>query len=398
MTAATLGRRGRIAPILTATVLTVLLLWLVGAAAEIFLLLFAGILVGLYLDAVTEGLVGRLRLPRGVAFTLAILVTLAAVAGLVLLLVPPVVEQTRQLITVLPAYIESWETAIDRQIARVPALASVWKPGEHRLLLAAYEQLATLSGDVVPKIFGLFHAWINVFAVAVIGVYIGLTPAFYREWLIVLFPPVHRDLVRDVLVDLSRTLRSWIVGQLIGMTILAALTALGLWALGVPYWLTFGIFTGAAAIVPYFGSLVSTVLPALFVLNQPDGLTRAVLVIILGIVIHVVEGNVVVPLIFSKGKLKLPPVLTIMAVLIFGKLLGAVGLLVAVPALAVLTVVVQRILVNRIYEGQGFRRAPRDRAMVLRVPEPEGGVLLPEGPPPDVAAAAERDDGERRIA
>ena len=398
MTAASLARRGRIAPILTATVLTVLLLWLVGAAAEVFLLLFAGILVGLYLDAVTDALVERLGIPRSIAFTLAILATLAAITGLLLLLVPPVVEQTRQLITVLPAYIESWELAIDRQIARVPALAAVWKPGEHTLLLATYDQLTALSGDIVPKVFGLFHAWINVFAVAVIGVYIGLHPAFYREWLIVLFPPLHRDLVRDVLADLSRTLRSWIVGQLIGMTILAALTAVGLWALGVPYWLTFGIFTGAAAIVPYFGSLVSTVLPALFVLNQPDGATRAVLVIILGIVIHVVEGNVVLPLIFSKGKLKLPPVLTIMAVLIFAKLLGAVGLLVAVPALAVLTVVVQRILVNRIYEGQGFRRAPRDRALLLRVPVPDGGVMLPEGPPPDVVAVAEREDGGRRIA
>ena len=393
-----MARRGRFAPILTATVLTVLLLWLVGAAAEIFLLLFAGILVGLYLDAVTEALTARTRLPRGIGFTLAILFTLAAITGLVWLLVPPVVEQTRQLLTVLPSYIESWEGAIERQIAKVPALAAVWKPGEHTLLIAAYDQLAAMGGNIVPKVFGLFHAWINVFAVAVIGVYIGLHPSFYREWLIVLFPPVHRDLVRDVLADLSRTLRSWIVGQLIGMTILAALTAIGLWALGVPYWLTFGIFTGAAAIVPYFGSLVSTVLPALFVLNQPDGLTRAILVIILGIVIHVVEGNVVLPLIFSKGKLKLPPVLTIMAVLIFAKLLGAVGLLVAVPALAVLMVIVQRILVNRIYEGQGFRRAPRDRAMVLRVPVPDGAVMVPEGPPPDVVAAAERAAEARRIA
>ena len=398
MTAPAIPRRGRFAPILTATVLTVLLLWLVGAAAEIFLLLFAGILVGLYLDAVTEALTARARLPRGVGFTLAILFTLAAITGLVWLLVPPVVEQTRQLLTVLPSYIESWEAAIERQIAKVPALAAVWKPGEHTLLIAAYDQLAAMGGNIVPKVFGLFHAWINVFAVAVIGVYIGLHPSFYREWLIVLFPPVHRDLVRDVLADLSRTLRSWIVGQLIGMTILAALTAIGLWALGVPYWLTFGIFTGAAAIVPYFGSLVSTVLPALFVLNQPDGVTRAILVIILGTVIHVVEGNLVLPLIFSKGKLKLPPVLTIMAVLIFAKLLGPVGLLVAVPALAVLMVIVQRILVNRIYEGQGFRRAPRDRAMVLRVPVPDGAVMVPDGPPPDVVAAAERAAGERRIA
>jgi hypothetical protein len=43
-------------------------------------------------------------------------------------------------------------------------------------------------------------------------------------------------------------------------------------------------------------------------------------------------------------------------------------------------VVVRRILVNRIYEGQGFRRTTRDRTLILRVPAPEGGVLAPEGP------------------
>ena len=61
------------------------------------------------------------------------------------------------------------------------------------------------------------------------------------------------------------TLRAWVVGQLLAMAVLAFFTALGLLALGVPYWLAFGIFTGLVAIVPFFGTLVSTLLPALFV-------------------------------------------------------------------------------------------------------------------------------------
>ena len=45
------------------------------------------------------------------------------------------------------------------------------------------------------------------------GIYLSLHPALYREWLIALFPPIHRDLVRDVLRDLGDSLRSWIVGR-----------------------------------------------------------------------------------------------------------------------------------------------------------------------------------------
>jgi predicted PurR-regulated permease PerM len=204
---------------------------------------------------------------------------------------------------------------------------------------------------------------------------------------------VHRDLVRDVLGDLAHTLRSWIVGQLLAMLILGVFTALGLYLLKVPYWLTFGVFTGAVAVVPFFGSLVSTVLPALFVIAGNgiwglSGFAHALLVAALGVVIHVIEANVVLPRIMQK-QIDLPPVLTIMSVLIMGKLLGPVGLIVAVPTLAVLMVVVRRILISRIYEGQGFRRTTRDSVLVVRVPATKGGVLVPPPPPLDPLTLAE---------
>jgi hypothetical protein len=89
-----------------------------------------------------------------------------------------------------------------------------------------------------------------------------------------------------------------------------------------------------------------------------------------------VEGNLVSPYIMSK-QVDLPPVLTIVFVLIIGKLLGPLGLLVAVPMLAVIMVVVRRILLSRIYEGHGFRRTTRERPLLLRLPASEGGVIVP---------------------
>jgi len=76
-------------------------------------------------------------------------------------------------------------------------------------------------------------------------------------------------------------------------------------------------------------------------------------------------------------KIELPPVLTIMSVLVIGKILGPLGLIIAVPTLATVMVIVRRILINRIYEGRGFRKSTRDRVFVLRVPAPDGGVLVP---------------------
>jgi predicted PurR-regulated permease PerM len=240
----------------------------------------------------------------------------------------------------------------------------------------------------------MVHAAINIFAVGVMGIYLSLHPALYREWLIALFPPIHRDLVRDVLTDLADSLRAYIVGQLLTMTFLGAITALGLYVLNVPFWGVFGIFTGLVAIVPFFGTLLSTTLPALFVLTgtgyfgfSPFG--HAMLVVGLGVVVHLIEGNIVSPLVMSK-KVDLPPVLTIMSVLVIGQLLGGLGLIVALPTLAALMVIVRRILITRIYEGQGFRRTTRERPLMLRVPVPGGGVIAAPGPPIDIVTISER--------
>ncbi len=383
MSALTVGRF-RFAPILTAVVITVLLIMLFGHAAELFILLFIAILISLYLGAVADWLRDRAHLSRGVSLAIAVVSTLAAVVALFWVLVPPVIDQTQALIRVLPEYIANWERGLERLASRFPALQGA--VGEGTLLRAVYERITGAFGDVVPKVYGVLHGAINVFAVAIMSLYLALHPGLYREWMIAMFPPIHRDLVRDVLGDLANTLRSWIVGQLLAMTILGVFTAAGLYFLEVPYWLTFGVFTGVVAVVPFFGSLVSTVLPALFVIAGNgiwglSGFTHALLVALLGVVIHVIEANVVLPRIMQK-QIDLPPVLTIMAVLIMGKLLGPVGLIVAVPTLAVIMVVVRRILISRIYEGQGFRRTTRDSVVVLRVPAVKGGVLVP--PPPGV--------------
>ncbi|HUQ48052.1 MAG TPA: AI-2E family transporter [Gemmatimonadaceae bacterium] len=377
------GHPFKLGTALITVALFVLGLWLVGATASVFLLLFLAIIISLLLGAIRDLLVEKAKLPPKLAFFISVIGTLGAVLGLFALLVPPVIEQTRALITTLPATIENWEGGIDRFVARFPAMRDFWTPGQHQFIKAVYDKLSTGAGDVVPKVFTAVNAMIEVFAVFVMSIYLALQPGVYREWLIALFPPVHRDLIRDVLRDLADALRAYIVGQLTAMSVLAVLTAIGLYMLDVPYWLTFGIFTGAVAIIPFFGTLLSTILPALFVLSGPGGGTRALMVMGLGVVVHLIEGNLVAPLVMSH-KIELPPVLTIMSVLVIGKILGPMGLVIALPMLASVMVIVRRILINRIYEGKGFRKSTRDRMFVLRVPAPDGGVLTPGMPAPDV--------------
>lgn len=354
-------RRVWILPGFTAILVTVLLLWLAGTVADLLLLLFLGILLAVYLSAVTDVLVSRTSTPRGAAFAIALFGSLAALVGIGTLLVPPVVEQTRELVTVLPRVVSEWEAGLERILATIPGMQDVLVPGEHRIFEVALEEAQKLLGALVPRLFDTLHLVVNLVAVLVMAIYFALRPDLYRDLAISVTPPRHRDAAQEVIAALSETLRAWTIAQLLAMVTLAALTAIGLWLLNVPYWLAFGIFTGLVAVVPFFGTFVSTLLPALFVLPDAGGGTKALLVILLGTIIHVAENQLVVPLLMHR-KVDLPPVLTIMSVLICGKLLGPFGLLVAVPTLAVVMVLIRRVLIARVYQD-----AERSGAVVLPV-------------------------------
>ncbi|MDA1081025.1 MAG: AI-2E family transporter [Gemmatimonadetes bacterium] len=340
-------RRVILTPGIAAVAFTVLVLLLLGQAVHLMVLLFIAVLIAVYLAAFTDAAMARTGWSRPWAFAAAIIATLLALWGLEALLVPPVIEQTRALVAGLPGYITAWQDWLGRLVVQFPALEPLVGGDRQREVVdTIISQTESMVGGIFPRVFDFAHSIVNVVSVSVMAIYMARTPKLYTDLIVSLTPPRHREVACDVLRACGVTLRHWVFAQLFNMAVLGALTTIGLLALDVPYWLAFGIFAGLAAIVPFFGTLVSTVLPALFVLDR--GATAIVLVTLLGVVVHVIEGNVVAPMVFQRG-VNLPPVLTIMAVLVVGSLVGPIGLVVAVPLLAVLLVLVRRILQVQIY-------------------------------------------------
>lgn len=361
--------------VLVAAISTVLLLLFIYSIAEILLLLFIAVLFSLYLGAITDTLQRWAGIPRPLGLLSAILLTLLVLAGTGYLLIPPLTRQAQDLVVTLPAQLELWEAELLRLANRSPVAAQLLGPlaeGESHVGTILQEIGGYFRG-IVPYVFSGVQFLIHAVSVLVMGIYLALRPALYREGFIALAPPVHRELVRDLLSDLGYTLRAWIVGQILAMVSLGFLTWVGLMVLDVPYALAFGVFTGLVAVVPFFGTLVSTILPAIFILGTAS-LVKVVLVLLLGIGVHLVEANVIAPMIMER-QVHLPPVLTLLSVLIMAHLLDLVGLLVAVPVLATAMVVMRRIYVHRVLEGKGFRRAIRDQAVEVRLPG-DGGVLV----------------------
>ena len=334
-----------------------LAIWFVIQVVDILLLVFIAILLAVYLSAVTDWLERRFKMVRWAGLTISVIATVAAVGFIGVLLIPPVIDQTQALVGGLPDTLTRIQNVLAGWASQYPVLRRTQLADPSSGLVAAIVNDATdfLRGSLIGTVRGGGKVFIEGASVVVMALYLARQPDLYRDGLVSLIAPQHRPIAKRVFLDMAATLRAWVVGQLVAMTVLAMLTAIGLWILGVPFWLAFGIFTGLVAVVPFFGTLVSTLLPALFMVATGDWL-KVVLVITLGVLVHVLEANVILPRIMQR-KLALPPVLTIGGVLIMGTLLGAIGLIVAVPVLAVTLVLVRHVLHGEIY-GDVNRQQP----------------------------------------
>jgi predicted PurR-regulated permease PerM len=327
----------------------VLVIWFVVRVVGILLLVFLAVLAAVYLSAITDQLERRFRMPRWAGLTCAVAGSVALLVGMGALILPPVIDQTQALISALPQSLTDIQNVLARWASQYPVLRRTELANPASGIVAQIIDDATtyLRGSLLPYLRAGGKVFIESASVIVMGLYLARSPSQYSDGIVSLVAPRHRALAGRIVSDAAATLHAWVVGQLLAMLVLGALTAVGLLILGAPYWLAFGVLAGVAAVVPFFGTMVSTVLPALFVVGTGDWV-KVVAVLLLGVVVHMIEANLVDPLIMER-KVSLPPVLTIASVLVMGTLFGVIGLIVAVPILALTLVVVRHVVHGEIY-------------------------------------------------
>ncbi|MEM1056019.1 MAG: AI-2E family transporter [Bacteroidota bacterium] len=166
-----------------------------------------------------------------------------------------------------------------------------------------------------------------------------------RKSLLSLVPNRTFEFAMGVVYKIDAHLGGYLRGQAIVAVFVGATTALGLWALGVEYYLVLGIVTGIANFVPYVGFVVSCVLALAVSVLTSDGFTQATGVFVLFVFLQILENAALQPWITGKN-VSLHPALVLGAILVGGKVGGVLGMALAVPAAAVIKVVVVETVVN----------------------------------------------------
>ena len=178
----------------------------------------------------------------------------------------------------------------------------------------------------------------------IVTVYLVVQPTQLVSGFVSFFPAGQRERVREVLSEMYQAVQKWAVGQLSAMVLIGVLTAIALSIIGIPYALFIGALSGLLAFIPLVGALISVIPPVLLALATDPIL--AVWVVISYIIIHQIEAHLIQPLVMSRA-VSLHPVVVVFAILIMGTLFGFVGLLLAVPLVAALSVLVHELWVSR---------------------------------------------------
>lgn len=214
-------------------------------------------------------------------------------------------------------------------------------PGSSQLLQRLQGFLSRLTGSLPLVLSTTATVAAGVIATMFLALYLAINPGTYISGLLRLVPRERREGVGEFVERLGRRLRSWLVGMLIIASFVGTAGGVGLWALGVPLPLTFGLIAGFLNVIPYLGSIVGGLLPALLALTISP--FKALLVVVLFVAINQVEGNLLQPLIMGH-QVRVPEGMILVSFLVMGILVGPIiGALLAAPTAVLVSLLVDEL-------------------------------------------------------
>lgn len=300
---------------------------------------------------------GRWKMGRTLAVTLVFTLLVAVFVLALLVIIPMLVRQTRDMIEQVPAFFDWVSTTAWPWLAtRLGVQQDFALAEEARELFAKYWQ--QVSGAALNVLETLGRGGKAIVMVITNLVLIPVV-AFYlmRDWdrmvagVQSLLPRKRVAVISSLAAEIDEVLSAFIRGQLMVMLALGMIYSLGLWLIGLEGAFLIGMTAGLLSVVPYLGSIVGLLLAVAVALFQFGDLLHFALVLLVFGVGQSMEGMVLTPNLVGD-RIGLHPVTVIFAVLAGGQLFGFLGILLALPAAAAINVVVRH--VHELYQHSAW--------------------------------------------
>lgn len=313
----------------TKTILFIALLiasvWLIVLIRDIIFLVFISFIIMSALRPVVDRL-EKFRIPRSIA----ILLLYTALIGLIFtygsFVFPPLVSETIRLINTLPEY-----------IARLPFTLNF----NSETLIG---QIAPLGQNVARFTVGILSNAVSIFTILVFAFYFLLERNHLTRFLDLFVGKEWAKIVGFVVNKAELRMGAWVRGQLLLMILIGQASYIGLTLLGVNYALPLALIAGVLELFPIIGPNVSAIPAILIALTVSPGLALAV--VALYFIIQQVENNIIVPTVMRRT-VGMPPLISLLALMIGGKIGGVIGIILAVPTVLVIQTIIAEVLLSK---------------------------------------------------
>ena len=309
-------------------ILAVFAIWFLWAIRDIIVLFF----IVLVIVAAIGPLVDRLTkyLPRVLALIIVTLIFLGLLTGIGFVIIPPVVNQLQALAINLPEILSKlgpFYSSLQNTVADY-----------QESLFNVSSQIGRLGSGIYSTTIGFISGIVAVLTILVLSFYMLLEQESLKSFFHQTIPSEHKEKVLELFRKIGQKMGSWLRGQALLMLIIGILDGIALGVLGVPYALTLAVWGGLTEVIPYVGPWLGLI-PAFLVALTVSPL-KALIILIAYVVIQQLEAQFLAPKIMGKA-VGLSPVIIILAILCGAKLMGILGVIIAVPVAAAISVLIQ---------------------------------------------------------
>lgn len=285
--------------------------WVVLEVRDILFLLFISFILMSALRPIVDGL-EKFRIPRVISILLLYGIVFGGLGAGVASMIPTLTTQSVKLFALIPDFLSKIFPYISSDLQSLT------------------QQIAPVGENLVRVTVGVFSNFIAVLTVMTFTFYFLLERRNMQDFLTAFLGAALGEKAFGVMMQIEKRLGAWVLGQLILMAFIGLIVYGGLFFLRVEYALPLAILAGLLEIVPTIGPIVSAI-PAILVALIGSPLL-ALSVLALYVIVQQVENNLLVPMVMRRS-VGLPPILTIVALMIGAKFGGVAGAILAVPVL-----------------------------------------------------------------
>ncbi|MDB2075672.1 AI-2E family transporter [Clostridium paraputrificum] len=307
-----------------------------------------------YEEKVLDKIIKQPKKRRPLAIILTIITIIAIVVGLVLFIIPQLVESGATLVKNIPDYVKTLEMFISEHFSTTEVFDELWNQvlsmGEN-IIKVVGQVTGSLVSQLVDITVGVTSTIINFFMGILIAIYILLSKEKLgiqaKKMLYAFFDRGKADKVMEVASISHNKFSKFITGQCIEAVILGGLCFIGMTIFSMPYALLVSTIIGVTALVPIFGALIGTI-PAAFIIFMVEPMT-AVWFVILIVVIQQIEGNLIYPMVVGNS-IGLSAIWVLLAITVGGSTFGILGILIGIPLFGVLYTLLSTITNSKLKE------------------------------------------------